>query len=212
MKFLQMKKLLVAGLAVLVATTFTACGGGGSGSNPIIAGITGPTVEVVNGDVLLSMTFQQVSVSAGATIPIPKLPNSSIEVGPDFQSGGTLLVVTVAVADFLGSSAANFNPTELPGGRPLPGVAAGQVPAIAINVPQLFNMTFYVGPTVLGFFVPFKQLNIDGAIVTFAFYNTAGSEVGEISLVGSDASGNNAGILALVDANLAGIIGGATAN
>jgi len=206
MKFVQMKKYVGSGLAVLMAITLTACGGASSGKNPVIQGVTGPDVEVVNGRLILSMVFNDIHIDGGATIPIPKYPNSSIQVGPDFQSAGTLLVLTISVSDFLGDHGTFFNPQTLPGGRPLPGIAAGVIPAIAITVPQLMNMSFYVGPDVLGVFVPFNKLNLQGAIVSFRFYNKAGAAVGMISLVGSDANGANAGILALVQANLAGIL------
>jgi len=212
MKFVQLKKYVGTGVAVLMAITLTACGGSSTGKNPLIQGVTGPDVEVVNGRLILSMVFQDIHIDGGATIPIPKYPNSSIQVGPDFQSAGTLLVLTISVTDFLGDKGTLFNPQTLPGGRPLPGIAAGVIPAIAIQVPQLMNMVFYVGPDVLGVFVPFAKLNLQGAIVSFRFYNKAGSPVGMISLVGSDASGQNAGILALVQANLAGILKPASAS
>jgi hypothetical protein len=205
MKFVQLKKFVGTGVAAAMALALTACGGSSTGTNPVISGVTGPDVEVVNGRVVLSMVFQSISIDGGATIPIPKYPNSSIEVGPDFQSAGTLLVLTISVSDFLKGGHV-FDPQTLPGGRPLPGVAAGVMPAVAIQVKQLANMVFYVGPQVLGVFVPFNKLNLQGAIVSFRFYNKTGTPVGMISLVGSDASGANAGILALVDANLAGIL------
>jgi len=206
MKLVKLKKMVGTGLAVVLAMTLTACGGAGSGKNPLIEGVTGPDVEVVNGRLVLSMVFNSIHIDGGATIPIPKYPNSSIQVGPDFQSAGTLLVLTVSVSDFLGDKGTFFNPQTLPGGRPLPGIAAGVMPAIAIQVPQLMNMVFYVGPQVLGVFVPFAKLNLQGAMVSFRFYNKAGAPVGMLSLVGSDADGKNAGILALVQANLAGIL------
>jgi len=204
-KLVQLKKTAFAGLAVLMAITFTACGGSGSGVNPKIEGVTGPDVELVNGRVVLSMVFNNVSIDGGATIPIPKYPNSSIQVGPDFQSAGTLLVLTINVADFLGDKGQFFDPQTLPGGRPIPSVAAGVLPAVAIQVPQIFNTVFYVGPEVLGFFVPFKKLDLAGSIISFRFHNKAGEPVGILSLVGSDASGQNAGILAMMRADLMGI-------
>lgn len=212
MKFVQFKKFVGAGLAVLMAITLTACGGSNSGKNPIIEGVTGPDVEVVNGRLVLSLVFQNIGIDGGATVPIPKYPNSSIQVGPDFQSAGTLLVVTISVTDFLGDKGTLFNPQALPGGRPLPGVAAGVIPAIAINVPQLMNMVFYVGPQVLGVFFPFNKLNLQGAIVSFRFYNKAGEAIGMLSLVGEDSAGKNAGILAMVRADLAGILKPASAS
>jgi len=212
MKIVQFKKYVGASLAVLMAITLSACGGSNAGSNPTIAGVTGPDVEVVNGRLILSMVFNDIHIDGGATIPIPKYPNSSIQIGPDFQSAGTLLVLTISVSDFLGDKGTFFNPQTLPGGRPLPGIAAGVMPAIAIQVPQLMHMVFYVGPQVLGVFVPFNKLNLQGAVVSFRFYNKQGNPVGMLSLVGSDAQGQNAGILALVQANLAGILKPASAS
>lgn len=209
MNFIQLKK---AGVAVLMAVTLTACGGKGTGKNPLISGVTGPDVEVVNGRLIMSMVFQDIQIDGGATIPIPKYPNSSVQVGPDFASAGTILVLSVAVTDFLKDKGTLFNPQTLPGGRPIPGIASGVVPAIAIQVPQLMNMVFYVGMEVLGVFVPFSKLDMQGAIVSFRFYNKAGEPVGMLSLVGNDTAGQNAGILALVRADLAGILKGPSAS
>ncbi len=205
MMFVKMKKIAMASLAVAMAITLSACGGKSGGVNPSIDGITGPDVELVNGRLILSMVFNNITIDGGATIPIPKYPNSSVQVGPDFMSAGTLLVLTVSVTDFLGDKGTMFDPQTLPGGRPLPSVAAGKLPAIAIQVPQLFNSVFYVGPEVLGFFVPFNKLDLAGSILTFRFHNKAGEAVGILGLVGSDASGKNAGILAMMRADLLGI-------
>jgi len=205
MKLVQLKKAAVAGLTVAMAITLTACGGSGKGVNTKIDGISGPDVELVNGRLVLSMVFNNLAIDGGATIPIPKYPNSSVQVGPDFQSAGTLLVLTVSVSDFIKDKGTAFNPQTLPGGRPLPSVAAGSLPAIAIQVPQLFNSVFYVGPEVLGFFVPFQKLDLAGSILTFRFHTKAGEPVGVLGLVGSDAQGKNAGILALIRADLVGI-------
>lgn len=196
---------MTAGLAVAMAITVTACGGKGSGLNPQIEGVVGPDVELVNGRLVLSMVFNNVAIDGGATIPIPKYPNSSLQVGPDFQSNGTLLVLTISVTDFIGDKGQSMNPQTLPGGRPIPSVASGVMPALALRIPQLFNSVLYVGPEVIGFFVPFKKLDLAGSIVSFRFYNKNQEPVGILSLVGSDAQGENAGILAMMRADLLGI-------
>lgn len=206
MKYVQLKKIAITGLAAVMAVGLSACGGASKGVNPVIEGITGPDVEFVNGRVVLSMVFQNISIDGGATIPIPKYPNSSVQVGPDFQSAGTLLVVTIAASDFLKDKGAAFPATALPGGRPLPSVAAGVMPAIAIQVPKLNNAVFYVGPEILGVFVPFNKLDLAGSILSFRFYNKAGAAIGILALVGSDAAGANAGILAMMRVDLLGII------
>jgi hypothetical protein len=203
--FVQLKKLAVASMVVVMAATSTGCVKGG-GLNPNIEGIVGPDVEFVNGRVILTMVFKNIALDGGATIPIPKYPNSSVQVGPDFLSAGTLLQVTIAAEDFLGDRGTKFDPQTLPGGRPIPTIAAGNLPAIAIQVPQLWNAVFYVGPEVLGLFVPFNKLNLAGSILSFRFHNKAGEPVGMLSLVGSDAEGKNAGILAMMRADLMGIL------
>lgn len=205
MKYSFLKKVLGVSLAALIALTTSRCSVN-DGVNPVITGVTGPNVEVVNGRLILNMTFNDITTEGTATIPIPKYPNSSIMVASDFQTGGTLIVVTVAVSDFLSDKGTMFDPQTLPGGRPIPGVAAGVIPAIAIQVPTLMNMVFYVGPEVIGVFVPFKKLDMQGAILNFRFYNKDKKPVGMLSLVGQDAQGLNGGILAMIRADLAGIL------
>ena len=206
MKFIHAKKIVTACLAVVMAAALTACGGSGSGSNPTIDGIDGPHVEFTNGMIMLSMVFKNIHIDGGATIPIKKYPNSSLQVGPDFQTDGTLLTLTVSAPDFLGNQGQGLDPQKLPDGRPLPSVAQGQLPAIALQVPKLNNAVFYVGPTVIGFFVPFS-LDLGGGIVTFRFYNNENKPVGTLSLVGAAAGSNQkSGLLALLSADLMGII------
>ena len=198
----QLNWLATLGLAAVV--TLSSCGGSSSGSNPTIDGVDGPNVSYVNGTVILSMTFQNIVIDGGATIPIPKYPNSTIQVGPDFQSGGTLLSLTVNASDFLGNQGKGLDPQTLPGGRALPGVAAGSLPAIAVQIPKLANTVLYFGPEVIGFFVPFNKLDLAGSIITYRFHNSAGEAVGNISLVGSDANGANGGLVLWMEPSLHG--------
>lgn len=190
--------------ALLLATTLAACGGKG-GVNTKIDGVIGPDVEIAGGNLLVSMVFSNLQIDGGATIPIPKYPNSSLQIGPDFQSNGTLLVLTIGLPDYKGNLGQGLDPQTLPGGRPLPSVAAGVMPAVALQVPQLMNTILYVGPQVIGFFVPFNKLNLQGAILSFRFHNKEGNPVGIMSLVGSDTQGLNAGILMMMRSDLLGI-------
>lgn len=197
MKFTR--RILGIAVACIVSTGLVGCGGQTGGINPEIAGVKGPNVELVDGRFLLSMAFTNLSADAGITIPIPNYPNSSLSIGPDFETDGMLVVLTVSVADFVNIGDRGASPQKLPGGRPLPGVSAGQLPAIALRVPELLNSTLYVGPKVLGFFVPFKQLDLAGQILTFRFHDKSGVRVGNISLVGQDENRQNAGILVLIN-------------
>ncbi len=206
MKLFKAKNFAMA-LSVAALTSLVGCGGSGGGTNPVIDGVDGPFVEYVWGKVLLAMVLKNVSVDAGVTMPIPKYPNSTLQVGPDFNSAGTLISLTINGSDFLDNKGEGFDPTTLPGGRPLPGVASGSLPAIAIQIPSLSNSVLYVGPEVLGFFMPFSGLDTAGAIISFRFHNKAGAPVGTLSLVGADTNGLNAGLLALMNVDLLGLVG-----
>lgn len=186
----------------------------GMGGKPVavntkIAGVTGPTVEVLNGKLSISMIFENIYMEGGVTIPLPKYANSSVYIGPDFTSAGTLMQVTVSVGDYLANKGQGLDPQTLPGGRPLPTIAAGQLPAIALVIPQLKNAVFYFGPQVIGLFVPIS-INTGGLIVSSRFYDKNGKNIGILALVGNDAAGKNGGFLALMDATLLGILKGSS--
>ena len=205
MKFFIKKTMKLA--CIPLAFLLVACGGSGGGSNPVINGMNGPNVSVVNGSITVSMVFQNLVADAGAVIPIPKYPNSSIQIGPDFQSNGTLFSLTVSAADYLGNLGNGLDAHALPGGRLLPGVASGSLPSVAFQIKQLANTTFYVGPDVIGCFVPLSNLNTNGAIVSFRFFDTTNKPVGNLSVVGADAQGQYAGVLLLLSPSLLGIKG-----
>lgn len=201
----MLKKVAIVASAIFMTTSMTACVGGGGAGNPEIAGMN-YNVEFVGGNVILSMVLSTIHIDGGAVIPIPKYPNSSLQVGPDFLSDGTLLVLTIASADFIKSNGAYFDPHKLPDGRALPAVASGQLPSVALQVPQLMNTVLYVGPQVIGFFVPFK-LNVGSdLILSFRFYKKDGSAAGIIGLVGAVTPGYQSGVLAMMRADLMGII------
>ena len=85
-----------------------------------------------------------------------------------------------------------LDPLSLPGGRAIPGVSEGALPAVAFSIDKLKNMAFYVGPKIFGIWIPLKKLDLQGAMITTRFY-TGETRVGNLSLVGSDQNGENAG-------------------
>lgn len=192
-------KFKIVSIAAMLAVGLSACGGG-KGQNVVIQGVTGPTVAYVNGDFTMSVGLANVTLDGGLRIPIPKFPNSYLEVGPDLQSNGILISVGLSATDLANIVHGNIvllDPQSLPGGRPLPGVAQGTLPSIAVEVPKWDHMVFYVGPTVFGLFVPVK-LGMQNYIGTFRFYDNSGNNVGNISLVGEDTAGKNSGFLLLI--------------
>lgn len=185
--------------AVIASVSVLGCNGTGSASNPLIDGVEGPNVAFVNNTFTMSTVLKNVSFDGGITMTIPHTQNSYIEVGPDFQSNGTLIQVGVAVSDlkFLQNNVNLLTPNELPGGRPLPGVINGELPSIAVQVPKFDNATFYIGPQVLGIFIPVK-FDVQGVTGTFRFYDAENDPIGTISIVGEDANKLNSGFLLLI--------------
>jgi len=164
--------------------------------NITIPGVNGPVVTVENGQVLLSMVAKNISFDGGARISIPKYPNSYVEISPDLESSGTIFAMNVAKEDFTNRNPGDFTPAKLPGGRPIPGVINGSLPAVAFNLSNFHDVTVYIGPKVLGFFIP-AHLNIGSNIVTYKYY-MGNKRVGNISVVGPDRQGKNSGVLLLL--------------
>jgi hypothetical protein len=191
-------------MAAIAAIALAGCNGT-DGTNTSIDGVDGPNVSVSNGYVMMNFVFKNVNIDGGATIPVPNFDGSSIYVGPDFSSGGLLLQVSVRAVDFFDGQNLDLDPQFLPGGRPLPTVGGGSLPSVAVTVPQLHDTVFYIGKDVLGFFVPYDGIKLDGAIISSNFYDTAKKKVGTLSVVGADEHGENSGILLLLSTSLLGI-------
>lgn len=193
-----MAALLVASVAI--AAPLTGCKGK-SKKNPVIENVDGPYVGYVNGQFTLSMVIKNLSYDVGLRLPVPNTQDSFLEVGPDLQSNGTLVMMAMSTADIehLSKNAVHFlDPMALPGGRPLPGISDGYLPAVAVEVPKLKNVVFYVGSNVFGAFVP-VNLPWEDYMGTFRFYDATGTRVGNLSIIGKDENKENSGVLLLVD-------------
>ncbi|MEK6577864.1 MAG: hypothetical protein AABZ55_01440 [Bdellovibrionota bacterium] len=203
---LRSPKTQVLAILIVASLGISSCGKG-SNKNVLIDGVDGPRVNFVDNKLTMSVILKQVTIDFGLRIQIPKLPNSYVEVGPDFQSAGYMISVGIDANDLKALTHDGFNtldPTSLPGGRPLPGVVEGQMPGLAVEIPKWHNLAFYFGADVFGTFVPVK-LPIKDVIGTFRFYDGAGDRIGNISVVGKDANDKNSGFLLLV--NLHGKVG-----
>lgn len=194
---MQRMSHVVRMMALTIMTTL-AVSCGSQPELPQINGIKGPFFNVQDGKVLISVTFEQLELIGGGTFPISKMPGSQFELAPA-QFGGTLMQVSLDVSDIDNTDWGLVDPTTLPGGRPLPGIVGGKLPAVAMQVEELNDATFYVSKQVFGFFVPFK-VDASGAIVTFRL-NMDNKHIGNISLVGNDQSGENGGLLLLMNLN-----------
>jgi hypothetical protein len=191
-------KLLVLSAVVSVGVLSTSCGDGTSSSNINVPGVNGMSVTLQQDNVLISMVFQSIQLDGGLRYNIPKYPNSYLEISPDLQSAGTLMAINISLKDALNTNLQLLDPQTLPGGRSLPGVAGGRLPAVAFSIEKFKNMSFYLGPKIFGVFIPLKSLGIGSSIITARYY-TGKNRIGNISLVGEDANGENAGILLMLD-------------
>lgn len=194
--FAKSKVLLLSALMAIGLLT-TSCGNGTSASNIQIPGVKNSAITLNNDSVLIAFVFSAIQLDGGLRYNIPKYPNSYLEISPDLQSGGTLMAISIALKD-VNSSLQLLDPQALPGGRALPGVASGRLPAVAFSITKFSGMSFYVGPKIFGVFIPLKNLGIGTSIIT-ARYFVSSTRVGNISLVGADANGENSGILLMLD-------------
>ena len=192
-----MKALKTSFIWLLIIAMFSLTSCGESGKNIEIEGINGPHIYLEGDTLLITAILENVHMEGGGRFPINKYPGSYLELSPDLQSGGTLIAFNIAVKDVLDGNIANLDPQTLPGGRNLPGVVGGKLPAVAMTIESFNNISLYAGGDVFGIFLPF-ELNAQGAIITFRYY-TGSNRAGNISLVGADSNGENSGILLMLD-------------
>ncbi len=190
-------KSLVLSLLLAVGLLTTSCGSGESAKNISIPGVSKSSITLANDAVLISFVFENIQLDGGLRYNIPKYPNSYIEISPDLQSAGTLMAISVGISDALNTTLQTLDPQTLPGGRALPGVSGGRLPAVAFTIEKFHNMAFYIGPKLFGVFIPL-HLNMPGTMLTARYY-VSSSRVGNISIVGEDANGENSGLLLLLD-------------
>ncbi|RPJ74261.1 MAG: hypothetical protein EHM20_10900 [Alphaproteobacteria bacterium] len=190
------KKVIVSLIAISTLGFATSCGNNSS-SNIQIAGVNGPTVTLLQDNLMISMVFENVQLDGGLRYNIPKYKYSYLEISPDLQSTGTLMSISVSLKDIVDGGLDGLDPQKLPGGRALPGVAGGALPAVAFSIEKFHNMSFYLSKDVFGIFVP-ATVGVDGAIASFRYYMNQ-KAAGTISLVGNDEKGENAGILLMIN-------------
>ena len=183
-------------MAIFTLGFATSCGNNTS-SNIQIAGVQGPNVSLLQDNILISMVFENIQLEGGLRYNIPKYKYSFVEISPDAQSSGTLMSISISLKDIINGNLDQLDPQTLPGGRNLPGVSAGSLPAVAFSIEKFHNMAFYLGKDVFGIFVP-VTVGVDGAIASFRYYMNS-KAAGTISLVGNDAKGENSGILLMIN-------------
>jgi len=184
-------------LATIATLGFTTSCGKNDAANINIAGVKGPTISLLQDNIMITAVFENIQMDGGLRYNIPKYKYSFLEISPDLQSSGTLMQVSVSLKDIMDEDLGKLDPQKLPGGRNLPGVASGSLPAVAFTIEKFKNMTMYAGKDVFGIFLP-VHVGVDGAIASFRYY-IGEKRAGTISLVGADANGENSGVLLMLD-------------
>lgn len=199
-KLFNKSRTLLLSFMLFTSLATTSCGSGTSAKNIYIPGVSESSIVLGNDAVLISFVFENIQIDGGLRYNIPKYTNSYIEISPDIYSGGTLMAINVGIKDVLNTSLLTLDPQTLPGGRALPGVAGGRLPSVAFTIEKFHGMSFYIGPSLFGVFIP-MSMDIGISNIITARYYVSSNRVGNISLVGPDASNANSGILLLLDMN-----------
>jgi len=197
-------KKLLAIISVMGLFLFTSCDP--TSQNPEIQGMIGPKVELTDQYMKVETIFENVQTTGFGRFTFPSLgmpeyPNSYLDIAADEQSGGTSLVVYIAIPDVIfgeEGGVTSLDPQMLPDGRPLPGIEGGSMPAIAFQVKDFYDIGFYVNKNLIGIWYPLPELQIGvNNILTFRYY-ADGNRVGNVSLVGENENQEGSGVLLML--------------
>lgn len=168
-------RLLAISSLILVFSGASRCGGGPK--------IKPPDVEFTFGDPI-TLSFQlRNEVVVGVKVPIPDLPGAFIELVPEFGTQSPRVLLSIPASQFDNDKFKLRDPKSLPDGRPLPSYVSENLPSIAIEVPMLKHITFYLGKEIAAMFVPTNQIFNPDAEVTVSFSDNAGRLVGYITRI-----------------------------
>jgi hypothetical protein len=139
------------------------------------------------------------SIHSKLLYEIPNYSNSKIDIDFNDKTRETTLKLIIAKADLTNSILDGLKEMSLPGGRALPGLAKGKLPAEIVTVENFEEMVLYNNSKtgLFGVFVPFK--NVGGTTVLTDKFFMGTTRVGNISAVGKDTSNQHAGILLLLN-------------
>ena len=88
-------------LAVMITISSTSCGVGDSHHDLEIAGLIGPEVSQVDGNLQISMIFSNIAINNTLKYKVPKLPNTHLKISPEEHSGGTNMSINISLRDIL---------------------------------------------------------------------------------------------------------------
>ncbi|MBI3019398.1 MAG: hypothetical protein HYY61_05860 [Deltaproteobacteria bacterium] len=161
-----------------------------------------PDVKLTFGDpVTLSIPLKGQEILVGIKLDIPDLEGSFVELIPQAGNTPASVFLSVPAKAFDNPPFRLRDPGTLPDGRPLPKIADGKLPAVALAVPQRNNIVFYLGLEVAGIFVPTKSKEPDVQL-TLPISDNAGRNIGFITRI-PQSNGDNGGYFVSFNWNVA---------
>lgn len=175
--------------------------GGASKCNWFKPKVTLPDVKLTFGDpVTLSIPLKG-EVSVGVKMDIPDLAGAYVELVPQVGKKDAYVFISVPSKEFENEKFKLRDPATLPGGRALPKIAEGKLPAVAITIPQWNNVVFYLGLEVAGVFTPTRSKEPD-VNLTLPFSDNSGRQIGFITRIPQE-NGANSGYFVSFNWNMA---------
>lgn len=183
-----------------------ACGNQGQGL-PQIEGVKGPIFNVVDGKILVTMKFTNMTgIDAGAKFPLGIVDNSlkesAIEFAPNMEDGGMMLSLYLDKTDLENMDVAVGSGNTLPDGRPVPGIPGGELQN-SVRIDAEFKVSgknmkpsFFLHKKFLGLWMPFgfETAGISGYWNVFVQQKN----VAFLGIVGNDTEGRKAGGLVML--------------
>ncbi|WP_408096304.1 hypothetical protein ACJVC5_14780 [Peredibacter sp. HCB2-198] len=192
-KWMLSLKAMILCLAIVLTPS---CGQQG-GNLPEINGVKGPLFNVVDGQILMTFKFLNMTVDAGLRAPIPKTKRSYFEFAPNVLDGGMILALYLDVADLEAINIGLGDGNYLPDGRAVPGIPGGKLEN-SLRIDTAFHdMSFYYHKELFGVWIPvgFETAGISG----YWNFNVNNKQAGFLGLVGNDEiRGYKAGAIVLL--------------
>lgn len=196
----MMKRWLITMKAALLCAFFLmapSCGNNGGVLH--FDGVSGPYVNMLAGQIIVTMKFPKLMVDAGAKLPIPKTLNSFAELSPNVEDGGMMFALYLDKNDLAAIDIELGDGNTLPDGRPLPGIQGGVLKDSLRFDTKIGkqDVSFYYHETLFGVWMPFgfETAGVSG----YWNVNINGKNVGFLGVVGSSpAQGHKAGGVVLL--------------
>lgn len=173
-------KAAVLAFAIVLAPS---CGNSGSGL-PEINGVKGPILNVVDGQVVVTIKLLNMQVDAGIKFPVPNTRNSYAEFAPNVLDGGMIFQIFLDAEDLRNINIGIGDANTLPDGRPVPGIPGGRLENSLRVDTEWHDVSFFYHKELLGFWLPvgFETAGISG----YWNMNFNGKNVAFLGLVGND--------------------------